>query len=95
MDVVLQYQPGKIIPQITLSMKWAGEGQPAESEIQVKLTGVHEEKSFLLQCSPSAETKGEHHTICLTTNWWSNVQLLFFQSCHLGEVKSQICNTLL
>jgi len=59
MDVVHRYKPGKVIPQLTLSMKWEGEGQPAENEIPVKLTGVHGEKSFMLQCSASTVTRGE------------------------------------
>lgn len=58
MDLVLQYYPGKLIPHVPLKMKWVGQGQPAEGDIPVKLTGVHAPESFLLQCTPNKTTKG-------------------------------------
>ena len=58
MDVVLQYQPGRAIPQVTLQIEWVGEGQPTERNVVVMLTGVHSPKSFKLQCTPSTANRG-------------------------------------
>jgi len=58
MDVVLQYQPGRAIPQAILVIKWVGRGQPAEHNIAVMLRGVHSPQSFLLQCTPNTINKG-------------------------------------
>ena len=53
MDTVLQYQPKKIIPKITLKIQWVGEGEPIEKDVAVDLQGVHRPKQFVLQCIPS------------------------------------------
>jgi len=53
MDTVLQYQPKKIIPKITLKIQWVGEGEPIEKDVPVDLQGVHRPTQFVLQCIPS------------------------------------------
>lgn len=58
MDVVLKYQPGRIIPQVTLLIKWVGKEQPTEHKIVVKLEGVHQPESFVLQCIPNTSITG-------------------------------------
>ena len=50
MDVVLDYQPGRVIPQITMQFECQEEEKPTENFVTVKLKGVHEPASFHLMC---------------------------------------------
>ena len=50
MAAILEYQPGKVIPQITMEIicMQVKEGQPMDKYVTVKLSGVHEETSLRL-----------------------------------------------
>ena len=52
MTVVLDYQPGRAIPQITMEIKCKVES-PVEKYVTVKLRGVHEPTSLQLKCTHS------------------------------------------
>lgn len=51
MDTIKKYKPGKVIPNIKLSMKWKGGGQPREESVQVEINGADVNKSFDLPCA--------------------------------------------
>ena len=53
MAAVLDYQPGKAIPQITMELisKQLKEVQPMNKYITVELKGVHEQTSLHLMCT--------------------------------------------
>ena len=61
MDVVLEFQPGRAIPQISMEISHnrLGEGQPVHQRVEVELTGVHEPTSFRLKCTHEAPDRGK------------------------------------
>ena len=67
LDVVHQFQPGNtgIIPQITLSIKWKGVGQPDE-RIKVELKGVHSPTELSLKYIPMVTTTGTCRLPCIS-----------------------------
>ena len=56
MAVVLDYQPGRAIPQITMDIRSEVEGQPLDNYVTVKLKGVREPASFRLMCTQNTTT---------------------------------------
>ena len=58
MAAVLDYQPGRTIPQITMEIKKVGEGQAKDEYVTVELSGVHEQTSLRLLCSHHRATTG-------------------------------------
>lgn len=51
MAVVLDYQPGRAIPQVAMDIRYEGQGQPVDNYVTVKLRGVREPESFRLMCT--------------------------------------------
>ena len=58
MAVVLDYQPGRAIPQVEMDIRHEGEGQPMDDFVTVKLRGVREPASFRLLCNHNTTTTG-------------------------------------
>ena len=52
MAVILNYQPGRAVPQIMMDInrKQVKEGQPMDKYVPVKLSGVCEPTTLHLQC---------------------------------------------
>jgi hypothetical protein len=51
MHNILDFEPGKTSPCIKLTMKWEGEGEPNDEQVEIKVTGGNLE-SFILFCRP-------------------------------------------
>ena len=58
MAVVLDYQPGRAIPQVEMDIRCEGEGQPMDNFVAVQLRGVREPASFRLMCNYNTTTTG-------------------------------------
>ena len=60
MAAVLDYQPGRAIPQIkmTIIFKQEEEGQPVDKYATLGLRGVHDQTSLRLMCTHHTATKG-------------------------------------
>ena len=50
------YEPGSVIPNIELKLKWHGTGEPKEQEVEIGVQGVRME-SFTLSCKPGNPKK--------------------------------------
>ena len=59
MHDVHTYQPGSVIPRIELKLKWQGEGDPSEQEIEIGVQGGSTEESFKLTCKPEKPEQPE------------------------------------
>lgn len=75
MAVILAYQPGRRIPQITINIhrKEEGDRPSTDNYVTVSLAGVHEPKMLRLLCTHSKTTVGEsafHHFkyVCTETS---------------------------
>ena len=60
---VRNYQVGTMMPEIKLITTWRGEGQPVEDVVTVKLTGVSEQRSFLMKCTSKTTLPGIFCTV--------------------------------
>ena len=69
---IQQYEPGKTSPSVKLMMTWVGEGEPKQSEVEIKVTGGKFE-SFTLRCRPALTTLDNKITDVITTSKESTV----------------------
>ena len=69
---IQQYEPGKTSPSVKLMMTWVGEGEPKQSEVEIKVTGGRFE-SFSLRCRPALTTLDNKTTDVITTSKESTV----------------------